>query len=89
MIVVPPPIGSAETKKSVIPSARKTKVQEGYFIGCMLSNVTGQRGPLPDGWLPERIPWRADAESVANAGQRASVWSDLLDSFDHACQNLC
>jgi len=29
----PPPIGSAETKKSVIPSARETKAQEGYFIG--------------------------------------------------------
>ncbi|MBA3964554.1 MAG: hypothetical protein H0X47_02045 [Nitrospirales bacterium] len=39
MIIVPPPIGSAETKKSVIPSARETKAQEGYFIGWMLSNA--------------------------------------------------
>jgi len=54
-----------------------------------MPNDTGQRGPLPYGWLFESIPWEAPAESVANAGQRASVWSDLLDSFDHACQNLC
>jgi len=59
------------------------------LITRLLANDTGQRGPLPDEWLFERIPWRANAESVANAGQRASVWSDLLDSFDHACQNLC
>jgi len=39
MIIVPPPIGSAEAKKSVIPFARKYKAQEGYFIGCMLPNV--------------------------------------------------
>ena len=88
MIIVPPPIGSAETKKSVIPSARETKAQEGYFIGWMLSNVTGQRGPLPDGGLFESIPWRAPAESVANAEQRASVWSALLGSFGHACHDL-
>ncbi len=88
MIIVPPPIGSAVAKKSVIPFARKSKAQEGYFIGWMLPNVTGQRGPLPDGWLFERIPWRAPAESVANAGQRASVWSALLGSFGHACHDL-
>jgi len=88
MIIVPLPIGSAETKKSVTPSVRKFKAQEGYFIGWMLSNDTGQRGPLPDGWLFERVPWRAHAESVANAGQRASVWSALLGSCDHACHDL-
>ncbi len=43
MIIVTPPIGSAETKKSMIPSARKTKAQEGYFIGWMLSNVKDHR----------------------------------------------
>jgi len=43
MINVPPPIGSAETKKSVIPSARETKAQEGYFIGWMLPNGADHR----------------------------------------------
>jgi len=51
MIIVPPPIGSAEAKKSVIPSARKTKAQEGYFIGWMLSNteVAREHGRIGDG----------------------------------------
>ncbi len=43
MIIVTPLIGSAETKKSVIPSVRKFKAQEGYFIGWMLPNVTDHR----------------------------------------------
>jgi len=43
MIIVPPPIGSAEAKKSAIPFARKSIAQEGYFIGCMLPNVTDHR----------------------------------------------
>jgi len=43
MIIVPPPIVSAEAKKSVIPTARKTKAQEGYFIGWMLPNVRDHR----------------------------------------------
>jgi len=55
----------------------------------MLPNDKGQRGPLPYEWLFERIPWRANAESVANAAQRASVWSALLGSFGHACHDLC
>jgi len=54
----------------------------------MLPNVTGQRGPLPDELLFESIPWRANAKSVANAEQRASVWSALLGSFGHACHDL-
>jgi len=89
MIIGPLSIVSAVAKKSAIPSARETKAQEGYFIGWMLSNDKGQRGPLTDEWLFERIPWRATAESVANAGQRASVWSALLGSFGHACHDLC
>jgi hypothetical protein len=48
MIIVTPPIGSAETKKSMMPSARKTKAQEGYFIGWMLSNVQDYRGRASD-----------------------------------------
>ena len=43
MIIVTPPIGSAETKKSVTPSVRKFKAQEGYFIGWMLSNGQDHR----------------------------------------------
>ncbi len=38
MIIVPPPIASTDAKKSVTPSAKETKAQEGYFIGWMLSN---------------------------------------------------
>ena len=48
MIIVPLPIGSAETKKSVTPSVRKFKEQEGYFIGWMLSNVQDYRGRASD-----------------------------------------
>jgi len=33
------PIGSTEAKRTAIPSARKAKAQEGYFIGWMLSNA--------------------------------------------------
>jgi len=50
MIIVPPPIGSAEAKKSAIPSARETKAQEGYFIGWMLPNDR-DHGPPPDNIL--------------------------------------
>lgn len=51
----------------------------------LMPNATGQRGPMPDGWLIERVPWRASAESVDTAAQRASVWSSLLGSSDSAC----
>ena len=43
MIIGPLSIVSAETKKSMIRSARETKAQEGYFIGWMLSNGQDNR----------------------------------------------
>ena len=45
MIIGPLSIVSAETKKSMIRSARETKAQEGYFIGWMLSNDQHHRVP--------------------------------------------
>ena len=64
MIVVPPPIVSAEAKKSAIPSARKSKAQEGYFIGWMLSNVQDYRGRASDFRQAEEIRIRPPVDPL-------------------------
>jgi len=59
MIIVPPPIGSTEAKKSAIPSARKSKAQEGYFIGWMLPNDHHHRAAENCKVVPTRVDRRS------------------------------